>query len=142
MKRAENKEKERWSKPILDKDKVLASIFRISGLLTTPSRVDEILERILDEVVGTIGFDRGIIRLFDETRQFLHAKVCEETTPRRSAAGSSHPLNIHETTAWPSSGDSGELLGHRRRVQPTTASRPWIRHLTKIMDEGSIFIAP
>ena len=142
MKRAENKEKERWSKPILDKDKVLASIFRISGLLTTPSRVDEILERILDEVVGTIGFDRGIIRLFDETRQFLHAKVVKNYTPEERGRVFASPLNIHEDDCMAVKvAASGELLAIED-VSTDDRVTPLDRHLTKIMDEGSIFIAP
>ncbi|MEK7826603.1 MAG: hypothetical protein AAB299_02515 [Thermodesulfobacteriota bacterium] len=60
---------------LLDKDKLLQSIFRLSSLLTTPSNVNEILVKILDEVVDSIGFDRGIIRLFDASRQNLEAKV-------------------------------------------------------------------
>ncbi|GEM_PF-5766391 len=63
------------SLPLLDKDKLLESIFRISVFLTKHASVDEYLKKILDEVVDTIGFHRGIIRLVDESRQYLIAKV-------------------------------------------------------------------
>jgi transcriptional regulator with GAF, ATPase, and Fis domain len=133
---------ERWSKPILDKDKVLASIFRISGLLTTPSRIDEILEKILDEVVGTIGFDRGIIRLFDETRQFLNVKVVRNYTPEERERVFSIPLNIREDDCLAvKAATSGELLTIED-VSSDDRVTELDRRLTKIMGEGSIFVAP
>jgi len=137
-----NSSSERWSKPILDKDKVLASIFRISGLLTTPSRVDEILKKILDEVVGTIGFDRGIIRLFDETKHYLHAKVVKNYTPEEQERVFATPLDIRtdDCTAVKVA-TSGELLAIED-VSSDDRVTELDRHLTKIMDEGSIFIAP
>ena len=66
---------------LLDKDKLLQSIFRLNSLLTAPFNVDEILVKILDEVVDSIGFDRGIIRLFDASRQNLEAKVVKNYSP-------------------------------------------------------------
>ena len=133
---------ERWSKPILDKDKVLASIFRISALLTTPSRVDEILERILDEVVGTIGFDRGIIRLFDETKRFLHAKVMKNYTPEERNRVFSAPLDIKKDDCMAVKvALTGELMTIEDVANDDRVT-DLDRYLTKIMDEGSIFIAP
>ncbi|MDX9821988.1 MAG: hypothetical protein RBT20_08640, partial [Syntrophales bacterium] len=68
------------SAPLLDKDKLLQSVFRISALLTAPSKLDEILKRTLDEVVDTIGFDRGIVRLFDESKRYLETRVVKNYT--------------------------------------------------------------
>lgn len=44
---------------LLDKDKLLQSIFRLNSLLTTPSNVNEILVKILDEVVDEVPQDGG-----------------------------------------------------------------------------------
>ena len=57
--------------PMLDKEKLLESVFRINAYMTNQPNLDEILSKILDEVVDTIGFDRAIIRLFDETKRYL-----------------------------------------------------------------------
>ncbi|MDZ4165939.1 MAG: hypothetical protein U1C55_12510, partial [Smithellaceae bacterium] len=82
--------------PLLDKDKLLKSIFKISAFLTAPSNVDEILGKILDEVVDTIGFDRGIIRLFDETKQYLETKVVKNYGPAEANRAFSVALNMNE----------------------------------------------
>ena len=47
----------------IDKDKLIKGIYRISAFLTAPSSVEDILGKILDEVVDSMGFDRGIILL-------------------------------------------------------------------------------
>jgi nitrate/nitrite-specific signal transduction histidine kinase len=82
--------------PLLDKDKLLKSIFRISAFLTAPSNADEILAKILDEVVDSLGFDMGIIRLFDETKQFLETKVVKNYNPDETTRAFSVALNIYE----------------------------------------------
>ena len=65
----------------LDKDNLLQSIFRLSTFLAAPIGVDQILEKMLDEVVKSIGFDRGIIRLFDASRQNLEARAIKNYSP-------------------------------------------------------------
>ena len=55
----------------IDKDKLIGGIYRISTFLTAPSNVEDILVKILDEVVDSMGFDRGIILLLDESRENL-----------------------------------------------------------------------
>ena len=59
----------------IDKDKLIKGIFRISTFLTAPSSVADILGKILDEVVDSMGFDRGIILLLDESRENLITRV-------------------------------------------------------------------
>jgi transcriptional regulator with GAF, ATPase, and Fis domain len=127
---------------LLDKDKLLQSIFRLSGLLTSPSNVDEILVKILDEVVDSIGFDKGIIRLFDGTKQNLEAKVVKNYSPDEAQKVFSVALNIHEHDCV--------VTKVARSGQPiaveVTATDPRItetdRMLTKIYDRGSYFCAP
>ena len=127
---------------LLDKDKLLQSIFRLSSLLTTPSNVNEILVKILDEVVDSIGFDRGIIRLFDASRQNLEAKVVKNYSPEEERKVFAVALNIHEHDCIVTKvAKSGQPI-----AVEVTATDPRItetdRMLTKIYDRGSYFCAP
>jgi Transcriptional regulator containing GAF, AAA-type ATPase, and DNA binding domains len=128
--------------PLLDKDKLLKSIFRISAFLTSPSNVGEILAKILDEVVDTIGFDMGIIRLFDETKQYLETKVVKNYNPEESKIAFSVALNIDEHDCLSTKvAKSGQLIAIE-----DAATDPRItetdRMLTKIYNRGSIICAP
>jgi transcriptional regulator with GAF, ATPase, and Fis domain len=127
---------------LLDKDKLLQSIFRLSSFLTAPSNVDEILVKILDEVVDSIGFDKGIIRLFDDTRQNLEAKVVKNYSPEEEQRVFAVALNIHEHDCIATKvAKSGEPI-----AVEVTATDPRMtetdRMLTKIYDRGSYFCAP
>jgi transcriptional regulator with GAF, ATPase, and Fis domain len=130
------------SPSLLDRDKLLQSIFRISTLLGTPVNLEEILKTILDEAVDTIGFDRGIIRLFDETKQFLETKVVKNYPPEEEARAFKVALNVHEhdciSTKVAMSGQPlvFEDAKNDPRLTPTDL---W---LTKIYEHGSIFCAP
>jgi two-component system response regulator AtoC len=77
-------------------EQILDAFFRISTLLTFPSRVDDILQRILDDVVDTMGFHRGIICLFDETKENLITKVVKNYSPEEARYAFSTNLNIHK----------------------------------------------
>ena len=128
--------------PLFDKDKLLKSIFRISAFLTAPSNVGEILAKILDEVVDTIGFDMGIIRLFDETKQYLETKVVKNYNPEESKIAFSVALNIDEHDCLSTKvAKSGQLIAIE-----DAATDPRItetdRMLTKIYNRGSIICAP
>jgi transcriptional regulator with GAF, ATPase, and Fis domain len=128
--------------PLLNKDKLLESIFRISSLLTAPSNVDQILAKILDEVIETIGFDMGIIRLFDESKQYLETKVVKNYSPEEREMAFSVSLNIHEhdclSTKVAKSGQpiAIENAAIDSRITDTD------RMLTKIYNRGSIVCAP
>jgi len=127
---------------LLDKDKLLQSIFRLNSLLTAPFNVDEILVKILDEVVDSIGFDRGIIRLFDASRQNLEAKVVKNYSPEEERKVFAVALNIHEHDCIVTKvAKSGQPI-----AVEVTATDPRItetdRMLTKIYDRGSYFCAP
>lgn len=127
---------------LLDKDKLLQSIFRLNAFLTAPSNVDEILVKILDEVVDSIGFDKGIIRLFDASKQNLEAKVVKNYSPAEAQGVFSLALNIHEhdciVTKVAKTGQpiAVEVTGTDPRITETD------RMLTKIYDRGSYFCAP
>ncbi|MDD5712976.1 MAG: GAF domain-containing protein, partial [Smithellaceae bacterium] len=126
----------------LDKDKLLQSIFRISASLTAPSKLEDILAKILDEVVDTIGFDRGIIRLFDHTKQNLETKVVKNYPPEGAAKVFSTPLNmdLHDciSTRVAKTGEpiAIEDATTDQRITDTD------RMLTNIYNRGSIFCAP
>lgn len=77
-------------------EQILDAFFRISTLLTFPSRVDDILQRILDDVVETMGFHRGIICLFDETKENLTTKVVKNYSPEEAEYAFSTNLNIYK----------------------------------------------
>jgi len=127
---------------LLDKDKLLQSIFRLSTFLTAPSNVNEILVKILDEVVDNIGFDKGIIRLFDASKQNLEAKVVKNYSPEEAQRVFELALNIHEHDCIVTKvAKSGQPI-----AVEVTATDPRItetdRMLTKIYDRGSYFCAP
>ena len=127
---------------LLDKDKLLQSIFRLSSFLTAPSNLNEILVKILDEVVESIGFDRGIIRLFDDSRQNLEAKVVKNYSPEEAQRVFSVALNIDKHDCIVTKvAKSGQPI-----AVEVTATDPRItetdRMLTKIYDRGSYFCAP
>lgn len=77
-------------------EQILDAFFRISTLLTFPSRVDDILQRILDDVVETMGFHRGIICLFDETKENLITKVVKNYSTEEAEYAFSTNLNIYK----------------------------------------------
>jgi transcriptional regulator with GAF, ATPase, and Fis domain len=77
-----------------DKDKLLESVHRISSFLTSPSHIDDVLKRILDEVVDTMQFDRGIVCLFDDTKENLITKVVKNYSPEEGRRAFSKQLNL------------------------------------------------
>jgi two-component system response regulator AtoC len=127
---------------LLDKDKLLKSIFRISTSLTAPSNVNEILTRILDEVVDTIGFDMGIIRLLDETKKYLETKVVKNYSPEEIKIAFSVALSLDEhdciSTKVAKSGQPIAIEDAATDVRITETDRM----LTKIYNRGSIVCAP
>ncbi len=128
--------------PLLDKDKLLKSIFRISTSLTAPSNVNKILKKILDEVVDTIGFDMGIIRLMDETKRYLETKVVKNYNPEEVKKAFSVALNLDEhdciSTKVAKSGQPIAIEDAATDPKITETDRM----LTKIYNQGSIVCAP
>ena len=134
--------KTQQSPSLLDKDKLLQSIFQISTLLGTSLNLEAILKTILDEAVDAIGFDRGIIRLFDETKQYLETKVVKNYPPDEEARAFQISLNIYEHDCFSTNvAKSGQPMffedaSNDSRLTPTDLS------LTKIYSHGSIFCTP
>ncbi len=128
--------------PLLNRDRLLKSIFRISNLLTAQTNQDEILAKILDELIDAVGFDRGIIRLVDESQRFLVAKVVKNYQEDEAVRAFSTPLNIYEHDCLATKvARSGEMIMIRNaaadpRITPTD------RMLTNITGRGSIVCTP
>jgi len=125
----------------LDKNRLLQSIFRLSTFLAAPSQVDQILHKILDEVVESIGFDRGIIRLFDASHQNLEARAINNYS-REELRKIVSVINIREHDCIVSKvAKTGQPI-----AVEVTATDPRMtemdRMLTKIYDRGSYFCAP
>lgn len=86
---------------ILDKDRLLESIFRISSLLSIQADLNDVLATILDELVETIGFDQGCILLLDEVEKRLKVRMLKNYTPdeEEKAKGLSLNLEKHDSLA-------------------------------------------
>jgi two-component system response regulator AtoC len=130
------------SLPRLDKDKLLESIFRIGSCVNDQPGLDEILGKILDEVVDTIGFDRGIIRLFDDEKHFLIAKVVKNYSPEEAerAFAVALDLNVHDCMAVKAAKSGQYLAIEDASTDPRITETD--RMLTKLSYQGSIFCAP
>jgi len=128
--------------PLLDKDKLLKSIFRISTSLTAPSNVDEILAKALDEVIDTIGFDMGIIRLMDESNKYLETKVVKNYNPEETKKAFSVALNLDKhdciSTKVAKSGQPMAIEDAATDSRITETDRM----LTNMYNRGSIVCAP
>ncbi|MCD6153769.1 MAG: sigma 54-interacting transcriptional regulator [Syntrophobacterales bacterium] len=77
-------------------ERLLNGFFRISTFLTSPSSVDDILQKILDEVVETMGFQKGIICLFDEAKKNLITKVVKNYNVDEARHAFSRNLNLEK----------------------------------------------
>ena len=127
---------------LLDKDKLLKSIFRISPSLNAPSNVNEILTKVLDEVVDTIGFDMGIIRLMDETKKNLETKVVKNYSPEEIKSAFSVALNLDKhdciSTKVAKYGQPMAIEDAETDSRITETDRM----LTKMYNRGSIVCVP
>lgn len=130
------------SPPLLDKDKLLQSIFRISEFLTAPSNLDEVLSTILDELVEAIRFECGIIRLFDKTKRYLQTKVVKNFTPEERQRAFATPLDVQELDCLAVKvTKNGQLFAiEDAATDPRVTETD--RMLANIYSRGSIFCAP
>ena len=130
------------SLPFLDKDKLLESIFRINFHTAKNANLNDILIKILDEVVDTIGFDRGIIRLIDETGQHLITKVVKNYTQEESerAFTIALDLNKHDCLGVKVA-KSGQYIVIENAATDSRITET-DRLMTRIDNLGSIFVAP
>jgi transcriptional regulator with GAF, ATPase, and Fis domain len=126
----------------IDKDLLIKSILRISTFLTAPSSVEDILSKILDEAVDSMGFDRGIILLLDEHKENLITKVVKNYSPEEAVRAFSIPLNLkkHDSfeTRVAKTGQYIALEDSETDPRLTEADRK----ISSFYKRGSTFYAP
>ncbi|MCK4534952.1 MAG: hypothetical protein KAT81_05415, partial [Syntrophobacterales bacterium] len=74
--------------------RILECFYRINALITTPLRDNDILQKILDEAVDTMGFHRGVICLLDEKKEKLVTKAVKNYSPEETKIAFSESLNL------------------------------------------------
>jgi len=130
------------SMPLPDKDKLLKTLFRISSLLTDPSNVEEIMQKILNDVVDALEFDQGIIRLLDDSQQFLETKVVKNFNSEETRRAFTVAVNLaeHDCVAATVFKVGQAMVIEDVSTDPRITATD--RLLTRIHDRGSIFCAP
>ncbi|MBN1547049.1 MAG: GAF domain-containing protein, partial [Syntrophaceae bacterium] len=128
--------------PMLDKDKLLQSIFRISTFVTESRSLNEILKKILDEVVDTIGFSIGNIRLFDESKQFLETQVVKNYSPEEAERAFSVAIDVlHHNCTAAKVAVTGEPIAIEDAASDDRITET-DRMLAKVYSSGSMICAP
>lgn len=129
------------SMPLSDKDKLLKSLIRISSLIADPSNVEEIMQKILDDVVDTLGFDQGIIRLLNDSKQYLETKVVKNYNPEEKRRAFTVAIDLEDDCVGSKVFKTGQAMVIED-VSTDTRLTATDRILTRIHDQGSIFCAP
>jgi two-component system response regulator AtoC len=151
----------------IDKDKLIQSMHRISTFLTAPSTVDEIsttlsineypygdgrlsdisyvdeiMTKILDEVIDTLGFDRGIICLLDDEKENLITRVVKNYEPEEAQRAFSVNLNLQKHDSFETrvvkTGQYITLEDSETDPRMTDTDRK----ITRFYKRGSTFYAP
>jgi len=129
------------SMSLTDKDKLLKTLLRITSLLTNPSNIEEIMQKILDDVVDALGFDQGIIRTHDDSQQFLEARVVKNYNPEEKKMAFGMAIDLTEDCVAAKVYKTGQAM-----VIEDVSTDPRMtatdRFLTRLHDQGSIFCAP
>jgi transcriptional regulator with GAF, ATPase, and Fis domain len=128
--------------PMLDKDRLLQSIFRISTYVTEARNLNEILKKILDEVVDTIGFRIGIIRLFDESKQYLETQVVKNYSPEEAERAFSVAIDVLQHNCIAAKvATTGEPMAIEDAASDDRITET-DRMLAKVYSSGSMICAP
>ncbi|MBW2636150.1 MAG: sigma 54-interacting transcriptional regulator [Deltaproteobacteria bacterium] len=122
-------------------ERLLESFFRISTLITAPLGVDDILQNILDEVVDTMGFDRGIICLLDDQKANLVTRVVKNYSAGEIKRAFSSHLNLKRHNCFETKVviDGGYLILEDSEKDPRVTETD--RKISKIYKRGSTFYA-
>ena len=150
----------------IDKDKLIKSMFRIStfmaaphmdGLthnlffddfhfesvsLSAPFSVDEIMKKILDETVDSLGFDRGIICLLDQSKENLLTRVAKNYNQEEADRAFSVALNLNKHDSFETRvAKTGQYIAlEDSETDPRLTDTD--RKITKFYKRGSTFYAP
>ncbi len=76
--------------------RILECFYRISALIAMPLSDNDVLQKILDEAVDTMGFDMGIICLLDEEKRNLVTKVVKNYSQEQAKIAFSENLNLEK----------------------------------------------
>jgi two-component system response regulator AtoC len=126
----------------IDKDKLIKGIFQISTFLTAPSSVADILGKILDEVVDSMGFDRGIILLLDESRENLITRVVKNYSDEEAEKAYSSHLSLKKHDSFETRvAKTGHYIAlEDSEKDPRTTETD--RKISAFYKRGSTFYAP
>ncbi len=126
----------------IDKDKLIKGIFQISTFLTAPSSVADILGKILDEVVDSMGFDRGIILLLDESRENLITRVVKNYSDEEAKRAYSVHLSLKKHDSFETRvAKTGRYIAlEDSEKDPRTTETD--RKISAFYKRGSTFYAP
>ncbi len=126
----------------IDKDKLIKGIFQISTFLTAPSSVADILGKILDEVVDSMGFDRGIILLLDESRENLVTRVVKNYSDEEAERAYSVHLSLKKHDSFETRvAKTGHYIAlEDSEKDPRTTETD--RKISAFYKRGSTFYAP
>ena len=126
----------------IDKDKLIKGIFQISTFLTAPSSVADILGKILDEVVDSMGFDRGIILLVDESRENLITRVVKNYSDEEAERAFSVHLSLNKHDSFETRvAKTGHYIAlEDSEKDPRTTETD--RKISAFYKRGSTFYAP
>jgi len=126
----------------IDKDKLIKGIYRISAFLTAPSSVEDILGKILDEVVDSMGFDRGIILLLDERRENLYTRVVKNYSEEEARRAFSVHLSLKKHDSFETRvAKTGHYIAlEDSETDPRTTETD--RKISAFYKRGSTFYAP
>jgi two-component system response regulator AtoC len=126
----------------IDKDKLIKGIFQISTFLTAPSSVADILGKILDEVVDSMGFDRGIILLVDESRENLITRVVKNYSDEEAERAFSVHLSLKKHDSFETRvAKTGHYIAlEDSEKDPRTTETD--RKISAFYKRGSTFYAP
>lgn len=127
---------------LLYKDKLLDSIFRVSTLLTADADLSEIQTKILEELLYTLGFDRGVIRFFDTTKRYLEVQVVKNFTPEEERRAFDLVLDMMRhnclSTFVARSGEIAVVEKASRDSRITSLDR----YVTNLAEKGSAICVP
>jgi len=124
--------------------RILDCFFRISTLLTTQSGLHDILQKILDEVVDTMGFERGLICLLDEAKENLVTKVVKNYNAEEAKRAFSTDMNLnlkrHDCLETMVAKTGNYIILEDSEADPRITQTD--RMITKAYGRGSSFYAP
>jgi PAS domain S-box-containing protein len=130
------------SKELEAKNRTIASIFRISGLLTQQIRLDEILRSILISAEKELGFSASCLFLMNEDQEHLDCRMVRGFGDENEKKAYRRPFHMHrhdciETRAV----KSGEVIYFENSNQDPRATS--IDHrITEKLGRGQIVYAP